>query len=148
MSAWKSRFLRMIWRSKCLPPLNDLATKDIRNSPVNTRMILLGQTANANRIVILVEDFRALAKIWTLPELEAREAYLTTNAVGPIFELWASAKYHFRFPQRRSTLASDVSVMGRTQNNFVVLWDVENNLGKRGIPLGIPSNFKGLDWKV
>jgi hypothetical protein len=65
----KCRFLRMIWSSKCLPPLNDLKIKDIRNSQVNTRMILLGETAATSRMVIMVEDLRSLAKMESLIKL-------------------------------------------------------------------------------
>ena len=36
-------------------------------------------------------------------------------------EFEASAKYHFRFPQRRPVLALDVSVKGKIQRDYGVL---------------------------
>ena len=49
---------------------------------------------------------------------------------------------------RRQATASQVSVKGKAQRNYVVLRDVDKNWGKRGIPLGTPNNFKGLRMLV
>ena len=42
-----------------------------------------------------------------------------------------------------------VSVTGKTQRSYAVLWDADKNWGKRGVPLGNPPKYKGqLEYQL